>query len=215
MASDPRCPQGLANAAQHVLGSAFGGDCGGYKRSPYKTRGSTDTQSTEYGQLECLFRRVPISPSDVLVDVGCGKGRVLNYWLSLGLTNRLIGIELDQEIAAPTRERLKCYPNVTIFTGDALDLLPAEATVIFLFHPFIPEVVGRLKTVLMQRRAGRDLTIVYYNSVGLDVFRNDPAFDLREMDAKDGLFFPSAILRLRQLLQHHAGAPHPETCQTA
>jgi SAM-dependent methyltransferase len=175
----------------------FGGSCGGTKRSPFKARGAVETSSTEYGQLHCLFRRVAIGPSDVLVDVGCGKGRVLNYWLSLGLTNRLIGIELDPEIATLARKRLKAYPNVTILTGDALDLLPADATVLFLFNPFHAEVVARLKTVLMQRHAGRDLTIIYYNSVALDVFRNDPDIDLREMDAKDGLFYPSAILRMQ------------------
>jgi SAM-dependent methyltransferase len=175
----------------------FGGSCWGYKRSPFEARGALGTISSEYGQLHRLFRQVPIGPSDVLVDVGCGKGRVLNYWLARGLTNRLIGIELDPEIATATRERLQKYPNVSILTGDALELLPVEATVLFLFHPFLPKVVGKLKTVLMERPSGRDLTIIYYNSVGLDVFRNDPAFDLREIGAKDGLFFPSAILRMQ------------------
>jgi SAM-dependent methyltransferase len=160
-------------------------------------RGVIATISTEYGQLQRLFRRVPIAPSDVLVDVGCGKGRVLNYWLSLGLQNRLVGIEVDPEIAAATQKRLKGYPNVTIFTGDALDLLPPDATLLFLFHPFEGDNVRRFKRVLTERPTGPALTIVYYNSVGLEVFRNDPAFNVREMGAKDGLFFPSAILRMR------------------
>ena len=31
-----------------------------------------------------------IKSSDVLVDVGCGRGRVINWWLSLGLGNKIV-----------------------------------------------------------------------------------------------------------------------------
>jgi SAM-dependent methyltransferase len=117
----------------------YGGSCARWKRTPYKRLGSRDTESSAYAQLRTLFdpARVPIRSNDVLVDIGCGRGRVINFWLKQGYRNRLFGIELDESIARLTRERLRSYRNVTILSGDALELLPAEATLFYLFNPFI------------------------------------------------------------------------------
>ena len=66
---------------------------------PPRIRG---TSSAHYGYLGKLFsnENVPIRPDDVLVDVGSGKGRVLNFWLQKGLRNRIVGIEIDERWAA-------------------------------------------------------------------------------------------------------------------
>src|SRR5262245_7544268 len=115
----------------------FGGWCGGTKASPHAHQGAYFTLSTDYPQLKIVFRsdRVPITADDVLVDVGCGKGRVINYWLMSGHRNRMVGIEIDDDIARLPRRRLRRYPNVSILTGDAVALLPADGTKFYLWNP--------------------------------------------------------------------------------
>lgn len=109
------------------LDRRYGGDCGGAVSTRFVAAGAHRTESTEYPQLSRMFDRrkgVEVTSSDVLVDIGCGKGRVINFWLHQGWTNRMIGLELDPEIAEQARSRLRPYENVTIVTGDAVDRLP-------------------------------------------------------------------------------------------
>ena len=86
-----------------------------------------------------------VEESDVLVDVGCGKGRVIISGLGRGFTNRIVGLELDEDVAAATRKRLTSYPNVTVLTGDAVENLPEDGTLFYLFNSFEQPIVTRFK----------------------------------------------------------------------
>src|SRR5256885_3685560 len=77
----------------------------------YAHLGAMEVASTDYDAMGAIFAGV-IRASDVLVDVGCGKGRVLNWWLSRGYTNEIVGLELDEEVAEHTRRRLRRYRQV-------------------------------------------------------------------------------------------------------
>ena len=61
--------------------------------------------------------------------------------LDAGLGGKLVGIEFNPELADLTRERLKAFPKITVLTGDALELIPLDATVIFLYRPFNKQVM--------------------------------------------------------------------------
>jgi hypothetical protein len=113
----------------------FGGPRGGSVRNTIP--GAMDVVNTDYRLMPQLFDG-RIDPSDVLVDIGSGKGRVLNYWLSLGLGNRIIGIELNEAVAAKTSQRLRRCRNATILAGDAIDLLPEDGSLFFLYNPVGP-----------------------------------------------------------------------------
>ena len=41
--------------------------------------GGTGTQSTHYALLRRIFSHIDLTPADVFMDVGCGKGRVLAF----------------------------------------------------------------------------------------------------------------------------------------
>ena len=71
----------------------YGGYFGGKIKSRYAHLGAHDTASGHYSVLSCIFRKYKIKDSDVLVDVGCGKGRVINWWLKQGHQNRIIGMD--------------------------------------------------------------------------------------------------------------------------
>jgi SAM-dependent methyltransferase len=175
-----RCRRARRLVRNVVLDLRYGAFLGGTVPSRYRHLGAHDTANSEYDVLAQVFEG-RIAPTDVLVDVGCGKGRVLNWWLSRGLTNRIIGIELDPEIAARTRRRLRRYPNVTILTGDALALLPREGTLFFLFNPFAEWLLPRLKDRLDAVAGSRaDVRIIYDNPPDLGLFRDDPAWTVEE-----------------------------------
>ena len=122
-----------------------------------------------YHVLRDVFAQLTIAPDDVLVDIGCGEGRVINFWLSRGLKNRLIGIEIDEAVAKRTRRRYRKYPNVTIIHGDAIARLPSEGTIFYLYNPFSAETVARFEAAV------RDLgaTIVYHNNRYMTPFKRD------------------------------------------
>jgi hypothetical protein len=117
---------------------------------------------TDYSALPHIFKN-RIKTSDVLVDIGCRKGRVINWWLSQGLRNRMIGIELDEKIANGTRKRLRRYENVSIIHGDASHNIPAGGTLFYLYNPFPKPVVKASKDRLMNIFGERgDITLLYY-----------------------------------------------------
>ncbi len=178
-----RC--GLELARDLILDRRYGGWCGGILQTPYPELQASRTQSTHYLQLIRLFREVPIKGSDVLVDVGCGKGRVINYWLHMGCKNRIVGIELNERVADRARERLKGYPNVSIVAGDVLEHIPEDATLFFLYHPFGETVMEQFRAALRRTvRNAPDLRIVYYNCVHRQIFDNDPDWEVAELTSR-------------------------------
>jgi len=115
---------------------------------------------THYHVLRDIFARVPITKTDVLVDIGCGEGRVINFWLSQGWTNPMIGIEVVEAVAERTRARYRKYPNVSIVTGDALAHLPRNGTLFFLYNPFPEGVVAEFEKAVRPLNA----RIVYHQN---------------------------------------------------
>src|SRR5690348_3398266 len=139
---------GWGTAQDYLLDKKFDGWCGGIVQTSYAGLDACNTQSVHYWQLMKLFQEVPIGESDFLIDVGCGKGRVINYWLHMGCRNRIIGVELNEQVADRTRDRLKGYPNVTIITGNILDHILPDANFFFLYNPFGKPVMEKFKAIL-------------------------------------------------------------------
>ena len=176
---------GLELVRDFFLDKKYGGWCGGIIRTPYPELDASVTQSTHYWQLMKLFREVPINESDILVDVGCGKGRVINSWLHLGYGNRIIGVELNHAVAEWTRERLKAYPNVNVITGSILDHTPPHASFFFLYNPFGQGVMEKFKGCLRETSRNRpDLRVLYHNCVHRSVFDNDPDWEVQNLTSR-------------------------------
>lgn len=146
------------------------------KVTRFANKGAYNTEDTSYDVLKYLFKRVPPRSADVIVDVGCGQGRVINYLLSKGLKNRIIGLELDPEVAADTAARLARHANVRIIGGDAIENLPADGTLFYLYNPFAEFVVRRLNAKLAGLPTADRLRVIYYNCLHAEPFRGDPAW---------------------------------------
>ncbi|MHB1423507.1 MAG: methyltransferase domain-containing protein [Gemmataceae bacterium] len=154
---------------------------GGIVESPYADRGASNTESIRYDVLRRVFRQVPIRPDDVLVDVGCGKGRVLSWWLTMGYRNRMIGLELDPRIAARTAARFAGAPNVQIITGDAIENFPPEGTIFWLYNPFHEPIVRAFRDRLKQPGMA-EARLIYAHAKHLDTFSQDTDFNCQILD---------------------------------
>lgn len=176
----------------------YGRFLGGSIHSPYAHLGIADTSNTDYAAMPKIFGN-EIKHGDVLVDIGCGKGRVINWWLSCGLANKIIGIEFDQRIAGQTRKRLRGYNNVTIITGDALKLLPEDGTIFYMFNPFSAPWVTELRDLMLAKfNDRRNVTLFYYNCVYLEIFKSDPNWIVKEIDLTGAIrLHKLAVLTLR------------------
>jgi hypothetical protein len=168
---------------------------GGTRPSRFAQYGAIQTQSTPYEALEAIFAAVPIASDDVLVDVGCGKGRVIHWWLMRGLRNRMIGLEIDPDVAATTARSFRRHANVEIRVGDALTALPREGTIWYLFNPFNRDATARFTEALLQARHDRGAVVVFFNLHHADLFA-PPRWKVETVSSPSGIYGPMAVIRL-------------------
>ncbi len=131
--------------------------------------------------------------SDVLVDVGCGDGRVINFWLSRRLKNPIIGIEAVEAVADEARKRYRKYPNVSIVTGDALANLPRNGTLFYLYNPFGDEVVAAFEKAIRPL----DARIVFHQNNYMEPFQSDD-WRIEPLSSKGTVYeFKAALISKR------------------
>lgn len=96
-----------------------------------------------------------IGPGDVLLDVGCGKGRPLLVGARAGF-HRVLGIEASPRLAAIARANLAARSIAgEIVTGSVEDWeVPDEVTVAYLFDPFGARTMAAFAAAL-ERSLGR------------------------------------------------------------
>jgi SAM-dependent methyltransferase len=187
-----RAPRIVRNALRDAR---YGGLLGGTIRTRYEHLGAHDVGNVEYEDLPPLFEPAKIGPEDVIVDVGVGKGRPINWLLDRYPGNRIVGIELDPEIAAKTAHRLRRFDNVTIVQGDATELLPRDGTVFYLFNPFDGSVMSRFIDSFLAEDMDPRRRIVYHNCKEIELFRENPRFAVQEIVLPSGTF-RSALITL-------------------
>ena len=208
----------LRLARNVMLDLRYGGIfLGGIIKTRYGHLGAHNTVNTDYGVMPYLFRSVEVAESDVLVDVGCGKGRIVNWWLAQGLKNKIIGVEIDPVVASQTKRRLIKYKNVQIVAGNILDVLPPEGTICYLYNPFSQDVIRGFKDSLAKHGA-RNVRLIYYfsafhDSVLAEVFRNDPRWTIRPISLPSSLHLAGERGYLIEPVQHSQVPGHQEGCQ--
>jgi len=190
-----RTPKIVRNALRDLR---YGAPLGGTIKSRYEHLGAHDVGNVDYDVLAALFAEVEIAPGDVIVDVGAGKGRALNWFLGRYPGTPLYGIELDPEVCERTAKRLARFPNVTVLCGDATKLLPPEGTVLYLFNPFGEEVMRGFTSALLSLEPppnGRPRRVVYLNSKFLGPFLEEPRLEVRRLELPIG--FDAALIEVR------------------
>jgi hypothetical protein len=172
----------------------YGAPLGGTIKSRFEHLGAHDVGNADYDDLALLFAEAGVTPNDVLVDVGAGKGRALNWFIGRYPGVSIYGIELDPEVCARTAKRLRRFDNVTVLCGDATKMLPAEGTVFYLFNPFGDEVMREFLAALLRLdppASGRPRRVVYLNCKFLAPFLEEARCTVRKLELP--IVFDSAI----------------------
>jgi hypothetical protein len=137
-----------------------------------------------YPGLHRVLRQAPVRPGrDVFIDIGSGLGRVVFQAAASLPLKRAIGVEFSPSLHARAKAnlaralpRLRCK-QVSLHEGDArCYTIPDDATIIFFFMPFGPQILGPVLENIRQsvQRVPRELTILY-------AYPSDGAVPLRVM----------------------------------
>lgn len=128
-----------------------------------------DYHATPWPILERTLSALELHPGDVLIDFGCGKGRVV-VAAAMRPLRRVIGVEISSQLAGlaranfeRARAKLKCL-DVTIVTADVVSyVVPDDVTIAYFFDPFHAEIFAKTVSNLLAslERRPRRLTIVY------------------------------------------------------
>lgn len=105
-------------------------------------------EPTPYSVLERLADSGFLDENNLLIDYGCGKGRV-GFFLNYKLGCQCCGIEYDERIYAQSMENLNTFggERVSFHCTHAEDFEVEEADAFYFFNPFSVEI---LRAVLGQ-----------------------------------------------------------------
>ena len=141
-----------------------------------KTTGRDDSRSdtyrypyepTPYCVLERLANSGYLTAGDVLVDYGCGKGRV-DFALSYLTKVKSIGIEYDERIynsAVENKETGAAAGRVSFLLQDAETYeLPEEVNRCYFFNPFSVELLRKVMSRIVESyyQAPREMLLFFY-----------------------------------------------------
>ena len=158
------------------------------------------TVSTKYEELEIIFlQKISLQHDDVIIDVGCGKGRVFSYLLYKGFTNKMIGYEINQMVGSKTKKRLSRFKNVEIRCDNIFDDFPRQGNIFYLYNPFKEAMVTEFMHRILEI-ADRNPIVIYNNPIHLGIFDNEnfscEVFDTAVL--KYGYRFTYSIIKLRK-----------------
>lgn len=127
-----------------------------------KTTGRDDSNSdqyrypyepTPYSVLERLANSGLISRRDVVLDYGCGKGRV-DFFLSLQTKANTIGIEYDERIyqSAIENQETASLRAAVEFVSERAEAyeVPAEVNRCYFFNPFSVEILRKVMARILE-----------------------------------------------------------------
>ena len=127
-----------------------------------KTTGRDETNADEYHHpyepspysvLERLASSGLIGKDDVVLDYGCGKGRV-DFFLSYRTKAKAIGIEYDDRIYQSALENLKnaisrVKPRLVLARAEEYEV-PPEVNRCYFFNPFSVEILHKVMARIIE-----------------------------------------------------------------
>ena len=136
----------------------------------HHTSDSVEYRPTQPQVLRRVFRMIEVTPDDVFLDFGAGKGRVLLQAAQLPF-RRVVGVEISETLSGQARQnverrrsRLACQ-SVEIVTADASAYpIPDDVTVIYMYNPFHGETFKAVAQNILRsfERRPRRITLIYF-----------------------------------------------------
>ena len=141
-----------------------------------KTTGRDDSNSdqyrypyepTPYSVLERLSNSGLIRKRDVVLDYGCGKGRV-DFFLSYQTKASTIGIEYDERIYQSALENqkttvLKAKPEFVLASAESYEV-PTKVNRCYFFNPFSVEILRKVMARILESyyEQPREMLLFFY-----------------------------------------------------
>ena len=124
-------------------------------------------EPTPYSVLERLADSGFFGKEDVVLDYGCGKGRV-GFFLSHQTKAKTIGIEYDERIYQDAVENRKNAPSKAkadfVLTRAEEYAVPAEVNRCYFFNPFSVEILHKVMARILESwyEAPREVFLFFY-----------------------------------------------------
>ena len=124
-------------------------------------------EPTPYSVLECLAGSGLIGKDDVVLDYGCGKGRV-GFFLSYRTKAHTIGIEYDARIYQSALENRKtalpeAKADFVLTSAEAYEV-PADVNRCYFFNPFSAELLYKVMARILESyyEYPREILLFFY-----------------------------------------------------
>lgn len=121
--------------------------------------------TVDYRLIHAVLHRLALAPRDVLIDIGCGKGRVLCCAARMKV-RQIVGVEYDSVLAEQARTnvaRLRGRKSaVAVIHISAEDFDYHDATAIFMFNPFGPQTLDIVLSKI-ERDTANALRLAFIN----------------------------------------------------
>lgn len=102
------------------------------------------------------------------IDIGCGTGRVLNFFFERGFKN-IIGVEQSKK-ALKIFKKKNIFKQIKTFNQDILKYnFPQSSLIVYMYNPAPKKIIKKLITKLKKRKF-KDLTILYLSPIYLELF---------------------------------------------
>lgn len=123
---------------------------------------------TPYVVLQELVKLDLLKKDDVLVDYGCGKGRV-EFFLNNQVGCKVIGIDHSERLLQMAEKNLEKYgenENIIFVHSKAEDYHPDEANRFYLYNPFSTKIFRQVLKRIGQSKENnpREILIFFYYS---------------------------------------------------
>ena len=122
-------------------------------------------EPTPYCVLERLADSGLFGPEDVVLDYGCGKGRV-GFFLTHQTNAKSLGIEYDERIfkIAMDNQKTAAVRADFILTRAEEYRVPAEVNRCYFFNPFSVEILHKVLSRILESyyEAPRDIYLFFY-----------------------------------------------------
>lgn len=146
--------------------------------------------TTSYASIDRTLRRLELQRSDVFVDIGSGKGRVLCCAARYPI-RRVIGVDLSEEFNNEARANakrargLRTPIDVNTTAADEFDY--SQCTVYYFFSPFGAETMHKVLAKIHSDRGAHPVRMAYANPSHPEAFSEQSwleQYDLWERDER-------------------------------
>lgn len=137
-----------------------------------------------------MFKDIDINDDTRFIDVGCGKGRVVNFVHCLNKNCQAYGIELNPDVANYAKGWADRKENVNIINGDAFNINCDDYDVFYFNRPFMEETFKQFAEKMVNE-IKHPVTVICYADTYMSKYLKDKPNWNR---VKRGILYKKGIL---------------------